>query len=150
MPLSMQAGTHSKGSCKDAVCHSWGFKLPGSADAPAIALRHARLHHSPSVHTRHVHTQELCMEPVTGAATVTGGPQPDPLLPLPDPHGPRSTGSSRSAALPGVGPLSATGETPGRPTSSAGHFKQPLKKGFPSSCLPQEQMRSLPLSTCSF
>ena len=49
----------------------------------------------PSVHTRHVHTQELCMEPVTDAAVVTGAPQPDPLLPRRPSGGPRSTGSSR-------------------------------------------------------
>ena len=68
-------------------------------------------------------------------------PQPDPLLP----HGPsgglRSTGSSRSAALPGAGPLSATQQTPGA---------LPLEEGLSSSCLPQEQRRSLPLSAALY
>jgi len=54
-----------------------------------------------------------------------------------------------SAALPGPGPLSATRQTPGAlPLDD--HFKQPLKKVFPSSCLPQEQLRSLPLSAVLF
>ena len=89
------------------------------------------------------------MEPVTDAPTVTGGPEPDPLLLRTPSGGPRSTGSSRSAALPGAGPLSATGETPeAHPLDD--HFKQPLKKVFPSSCLPQEQLRSLPLSAALF
>ena len=75
--------------------HSWGFRLPGSADAPTVLSDVPRPHDSPSVHTRHVHTQELCMEPVTDAAVVTGAPQPDPLLPRRPSGGPRSTGSSR-------------------------------------------------------
>ena len=54
-----------------------------------------------------------------------------------------------SAALPGPGPLSATRQTPGAlPLND--HFQQPLKKVFPSSCLPQEQLRSLPLSAALF
>ena len=89
------------------------------------------------------------MEPVTDAATVTGGPPPDPLLPRRPSRGPRSTGSSSSAALPGAGLLSATGQTPGALPFND-HVKQPLKKGFPSSCLPQEQLRSLPLSAALF
>ena len=54
-----------------------------------------------------------------------------------------------SAALPGAGPLSATRQTPGTlPLDD--HFKQPLKKVFPSSRLPQEQLRSLPLFAVLF
>ena len=54
-----------------------------------------------------------------------------------------------SAAFPGAGPLSATRQTPGAlPLDD--HFKQPLKKVFPSSCLPQEQLRSLPLFAVLF
>ena len=54
-----------------------------------------------------------------------------------------------SAALPGAGPLSATRQTPGAlPLND--HFQQPLKMVFPSSCLPQEQLRSLPLSAALF
>ena len=54
-----------------------------------------------------------------------------------------------SAALPGAGPLSATRQTSGAlPLDD--HFKQPLKKVFPSSCLPQEQLRSPPLSQALF
>ena len=89
------------------------------------------------------------MDHVTDAATVTGGPEPDPLLLRTPSGGPRSTGSSRSAALRGAGPLSATGQTPGA-LSIDDHVKQPLKKGFPSPCLPQEQLRSLPLSAALF
>ena len=54
-----------------------------------------------------------------------------------------------SAALPGAGPLSATRQTPGVLLLDD-HFKQPLKMVVTSSCLPQEQLRSLPLSAALF
>ena len=92
--LSMRAGMHSQGNWDDAVCTVGGLGCLVLL-MPRQYCQTCPASPQPSVHTRHVHTHELCMEPVTDAAVVTGAPQPDPLLPRRPSGGPRSTSSSR-------------------------------------------------------
>ena len=89
------------------------------------------------------------MEPVTDAPTVTGGPPTRSSASLKTLRWSQEhwllqvSGTYRSRA-----PLCHTTYPGAHPLDE--HFKQPLKKGFASSCLPQEQLRSLPLSAALF
>ena len=144
--VSMQAGVHSKGNWDDAVCTVGGLGclvllMPRQYCQTCPASPQPLSPHQTCPHTGAV------MEPVTDAAAVTGAPQPDPLLPLRWSQEHWLLQAQRY--FQGQGPSLPHDRPPGTlPLND--HFKQPLKKVFPSSCLPQEQLRSLPLFAVLF